>query len=74
MSRDAKQCDMVSENELVKKDPEVMTQMTQTLVESDEEDPDKEYMAVSVTESVDDIPSESSEPPVKNKRKVVKKV
>jgi len=56
---------MISESELVKKEPE-----EQTLVESDDDvDPDREYL------SVQEIPKEPDmdEPPVKGRKKVVKK-
>lgn len=58
---------MVSEHELVKKEPE---QTEQTLVESDDDiDPDREYL--SVQETPKDGPTD--EPPVKGRKKVVKK-
>lgn len=62
---------MVSESELVKKEKEPMAMaMEQILVESDE-DPEQEYMRESLQET--ETTQEVQDPPVKNKKKVVKK-
>ena len=55
---------------------EVKTEVkTETLVESDEEDPDREYAAPSEAEPVTSTneAAEAPEVPVKGKKKVVKK-
>ena len=65
---------LVSEKEMtVKKET-----LEQTLVESDDEDPDSEYMTPTPLEPVelpheDHVESPAEEPPVKGKKKVVKK-
>jgi len=66
---------LVSEKEMtVKKET-----LEQTLVESDDEDPESEYMTPTQTEQlelpveVDPVESPAEEPPVKGKKKVVKK-
>lgn len=66
---------MISESELsVKKEPEAPAQsQTQTFVESDEEDPEREYMAQEMSVQVEGSEETPMDPPVKNKRKVVKK-
>jgi hypothetical protein len=59
---------MVSEHELVKKEP---VELEQTLVESDDDvDPDREYLSVQETPKED---GPTDEPPVKGRKKVVKK-